>query len=758
MPKLLFAIIALLPGAVAAFGQAPPLTVTPVAFQFSYQSGTATLPAAQTLQVQSAPAGLNFTVAISGSPFNAAWLLASVSSGKAPATVKVQVNPTGLPAGSYVGTLTFTTIVATLPVIKIVTVTLNITSPPSTVMATPVSLNFSYTTGGPIPAVSLASAFVLSSSGSALTAAVSVKGATWLTVTPTGNISLVGLLNTIAVTVDPTGLAPKVYTGQITISAPAAANKTVTVNVNLTVNASPPQVTGNWPAGLIQGSPASTVTVSGSNYYSTSTISATGFTPETTITASDGLTTVAETFFVPVYQAAATALRVGVASPLPGGTVGTAYSQPLAGAGGTGPYTFALVAGLLPPGLSVVGSNLSGTPSAAGSYFATVQVTDSASAPARAYAQLKLLVVPALSATLRITGAASPLALGRVGTAYGPVTLTAAGGTGGPYTWTAANLPTGLTLSAAGVLSGTPSTDGALGPITGSVVSDTAVLANLPAAFLASAGILRLTVSTPAPGGGASNEAQFQVYGPGPQILAVTNSASLTQGTLAPGELTTIFGLGLGPAALTIFDASTPPLPVSLPSAGSATSVTINGTAAPVLYTMATQVGVIVPYTVGGASAQVVVTYGGVASQPFTVAVAPVDPGIYSLASSGQGPGAILNFNSTTGDYTVNSAAAPATRGSTIVIYITGTGATSSAVYNLLVPASPAVTSVLAPSLTIGGLGASVLAAQAPPGSVPGLMQINASVPALAPIGAAVPVVVTIGGVSSQTGLTMAIK
>jgi trimeric autotransporter adhesin len=217
-----------------------------------------------------------------------------------------------------------------------------------------------------------------------------------------------------------------------------------------------------------------------------------------------------------------------------------------------------------------------------------------------------------------------------------------------------------------------------------------------------------------------------------------------------------IFGLGLGPAQLTIFAPSSPPIPAALPAAAPSTTVAINGIAAPILYTSASQVGVIVPYTLTGVSAQVVVSYGGIASQAFTVAMAAVDPGLYSLASSGQGQGAILNFAA--GDYTINSSTNPALPGSIVVLYLTGAGAMTSAVDNQLIPANPPVTPVLAPAVTIGGQTATVLAAQAPVGSVPGLLQLNVTVPAGVLAGAALPVEVTIGGVPSQAGLTMAVK
>ena len=106
----------------------------------------------------------------------------------------------------------------------------------------------------------------------------------------------------------------------------------------------------------------------------------------------------------------------------------------------------------------------------------------------------------------------------------------------------------------------------------------------------------------------------------------------------------------------------------------------------------------------------------------------------------------------------MNSGANAALRGSIVVIYMTGTGATTSTDYTHLIPATPAVTPLAMPTVTIGGQDATVQAAQAPPGSVPGLLQINVTVPATVTASIASPVVVTVGGVSSQTGLTMAVK
>lgn len=145
-------------------------------------------------------------------------------------------------------------------------------------------------------------------------------------------------------------------------------------------------------------------------------------------------------------------LAVATAS-VPSWTVNTpGYNQALAVAGGTGTPTFAVTAGVLPAGITLSPAGLlSGTPSAAGTYSFTVTATDAANATAtKAYSSVK--INPALS----ITTASLPN-WGFTVPGYSQ-TLATSGGTGTPvFAVTAGNLPAGLTLSAAGLLSGTPS-------------------------------------------------------------------------------------------------------------------------------------------------------------------------------------------------------------------------------------------------------------------------------------------------------------
>lgn len=136
----------------------------------------------------------------------------------------------------------------------------------------------------------------------------------------------------------------------------------------------------------------------------------------------------------------------------PEGITGKPYSYTLSASGGTGSYTWSLAAGSLPPGLSLSsGGQISGTPTTAGSFTATVRVT---SGTQSADVGVPIVVTPVL-----VASAGTP-PTGIVGQAYSH-TLTATGGTGS-YVWQlgSGSLPAGLALSAAGAVSGTPTTAG----------------------------------------------------------------------------------------------------------------------------------------------------------------------------------------------------------------------------------------------------------------------------------------------------------
>ncbi|MHC1654666.1 putative Ig domain-containing protein [Stenotrophomonas maltophilia] len=141
-------------------------------------------------------------------------------------------------------------------------------------------------------------------------------------------------------------------------------------------------------------------------------------------------------------------------STLPAATGGAAYSQTVSASGGTGSHTFSMSAGALPPGVALSSAGiLSGTPTSAGSYAFTITATDSLGfTGSQAYS------FTVNAPTIVITPATLPAATGSI--AYNQA-LTASGGHGG-YTFSLSTgaLPAGVTLSSAGMVSGSPTTLG----------------------------------------------------------------------------------------------------------------------------------------------------------------------------------------------------------------------------------------------------------------------------------------------------------
>jgi hypothetical protein len=141
-------------------------------------------------------------------------------------------------------------------------------------------------------------------------------------------------------------------------------------------------------------------------------------------------------------------------SSLPSGTAQAAFSASLSASGGSAPYSWSVTTGSLPSGVVLSSSGqITGTPTQAGSFSFTVQVTDSSSPAKSATQSLNLTVAPA-GTSVQVT--TTSLASGQVGSAYS-ATVTATGGKT-PYSWSLSSgaLPNGLTLSGAGQISGTP--------------------------------------------------------------------------------------------------------------------------------------------------------------------------------------------------------------------------------------------------------------------------------------------------------------
>jgi uncharacterized protein (TIGR03437 family) len=235
-----------------------------------------------------------------------------------------------------------------------------------------------------------------------------------------------------------------------------------------------------------------------------------------------------------------------------------------------------------------------------------------------------------------------------------------------------------------------------------------------------------------------------------PVLNATTNGASYAPGPVAPGEIVTIFGLSLGPSTL---------VPLHITDSGTldtnlgGTQVFFDGYPAPLIYSSATVVSAIVPYEIAGSpTTSMMIQYQGTRSNTTTVPVLDSLPGIFTIDASGYGQGAILNQ-----DNTINSSQNGADPGSIVSIYATGGGQTDPPSVDGTLPTA-ALPTHLPVKVQIAGEPADLLYAGTAPGEPSGVLQVNARIPADVARGTNVSVVITVGAVSSQGGVTLAIK
>ena len=79
----------------------------------------------------------------------------------------------------------------------------------------------------------------------------------------------------------------------------------------------------------------------------------------------------------PPVATTSTYLLVVTTQSLPQAVLGTPYSATLTVTGGGPPFSWSVISGALPPGLSLdVNGNITGTPTTIGTFFFTVQVVD----------------------------------------------------------------------------------------------------------------------------------------------------------------------------------------------------------------------------------------------------------------------------------------------------------------------------------------------------------------------------------------------
>lgn len=217
------------------------------------------------------------------------------------------------------------------------------------------------------------------------------------------------------------------------------------------------------------------------------------------------------------------------------------------------------------------------------------------------------------------------------------------------------------------------------------------------------------------------------------RLACVTDAADNAQlSTVAPGQLVSLFGADLAPAAPYI------------PAGGVATStssfgVFFNGIAAPILYSSAQQINVQVPYEIAGAGTVQMQVINKQVTNPVsekrTLAVVERQPAIFlsPAALLSPFPGSSVCGQSTAfgqaalalnEDGTVNDCTNPATAGSAITVFLGGFGPVTPALETGAIAKRPPVT--LTPSLDPGPFtGTTVIATKSLPGSITGVAQVQ---------------------------------
>ncbi|MEK7751026.1 MAG: hypothetical protein AAB654_03850, partial [Acidobacteriota bacterium] len=189
-------------------------------------------------------------------------------------------------------------------------------------------------------------------------------------------------------------------------------------------------------------------------------------------------------------------------------------------------------------------------------------------------------------------------------------------------------------------------------------ISTDTMLAVIPKASLLSATGLGVSVTNTGQSASVPDvNSTFTVTPLGPLIQAVgasvgvVNAASFKIDTptplIAPGEILSIFGSGLGPTVLAqsaptsgVFPTTvgTPAAKVEFGTASGSPPVCGTWTAAPIVFAQANQINAVAPFALTSAAGQCLrVTYNSIASTAVTFNGVTANPGLFTVDSSGRG-------------------------------------------------------------------------------------------------------------------------
>jgi uncharacterized protein (TIGR03437 family) len=263
-----------------------------------------------------------------------------------------------------------------------------------------------------------------------------------------------------------------------------------------------------------------------------------------------------------------------------------------------------------------------------------------------------------------------------------------------------------------------------------------------------------LTFTCTPPGSGAGIAAQPAIgSAPVTSAAGLVNAANPTPGSaIAPGSMASLYGTNLSSAKLL----AGVPLPLQL----AGTSMTVGNLPAPLFYVSPLQVNFQVPWISISKPTQfqLQITQGA-SLATITFSLTPYAPALFTTNGQGSGQAAAIISNTTslaapTGAY---PGSRPANKGEFVLLYCTGLGAvTNQPAAGDVSPSNPPATTIVTPTLTMGGAPVPISFSGLAPGYV-GLYQVNFQIPTNASSGSAIPIVLSASGVNSNSA-TIAIQ
>ena len=639
------------------------------------------------------------------------WLSVNQTSGvvtpQAPFDLMAVANPVGLAAGTYSGSVSITDTGAGKTIT--VPVTLTVSTLDQAIRLSQLALAFTAVAGGGVvPPQSFTIANIGRGTANFTISAQTLSGGTWLTAGPRSGSAVAGsTAPPVTVSASPGNLPPGVYYGAVRVDAPGSANTPQLVTTVMRVlpeslSPGPDVVPSEVLFKTVQGA-----TSPGSKTLQVYNISGT---PNTFLANSEQIDPQDQ---VAVSPANAT---LNPAQPL------RLVLQPITTALAPGVYDTDLTLEFSDASVRRVGIHIIVAPAPAASKSVSALKAEDASGCSPTQ------LVPAVTTLGQSFGVPASWPV--------PVEADVSDNCGNPLTTGSVKVtfsngdpPVTLLSQQNGMWSGT----WASGTNAGSVTMT--LTASDPARSL-----LGTRDVTGALGGSASP----------PVLGAAVNAASFAANApLAPRSIITLFGTNLANGT-----AGVQALPLLTQMAGA--TVLMAGQPLPLIYASGGQVNAVVPAGINiNTSQQIVVQRDNTLSVPIRVDVGPAQPAAFPYPAPGEPPaqGAIVNAVTNA----VADPKTPVTAGDYILIYATGLGAVDQTVPDTAgAPARPLANTTTLPTVTVGGLPATVTFSGLSPGFV-GLYQIDAIIPAGVAPGSQVPVVLSIAG---QTGppSTIAVK